>query len=252
MCDDSLGLVLDAMDRYDMWKDTLLIVNTDHGFLLGEHDLYGKHSMPWYDEIANIPLFIHDPRHPEADGRRRDSLVQTIDIAPTLIEFFGGEPTADMQGQPVSPVIADDEPVREGGLFGLFGGQINVTDGRFVYMRAPVQKNNQPLYRYTLMPMHMAKMYSPEQLRDAELAPAFGFTKGTRLLRIPSADCPKENSWGTLLFDVEDDPGQQHPLTDAETESRMSELLVSLMERSDAPPEQFARLGLGTTGGENR
>ena len=37
MCDENLGRVLDMMDRYDLWKDTMLIVNTDHGFLLGEH-----------------------------------------------------------------------------------------------------------------------------------------------------------------------------------------------------------------------
>ena len=37
MCDHSLGRVLDFMDAHDMWRDTLLIVNTDHGFLLGEH-----------------------------------------------------------------------------------------------------------------------------------------------------------------------------------------------------------------------
>ncbi len=37
-CDKSLGRVLDVMDELDLWKDTLLIVNTDHGFFLGEHD----------------------------------------------------------------------------------------------------------------------------------------------------------------------------------------------------------------------
>ena len=42
MCDSYLGKVLDAMDEYDLWKDTMLIVNTDHGFLLGEHDWWGR------------------------------------------------------------------------------------------------------------------------------------------------------------------------------------------------------------------
>ena len=35
MCDAYLGKVLDFMDEHDMWKDTLLIVNTDHGYLSG-------------------------------------------------------------------------------------------------------------------------------------------------------------------------------------------------------------------------
>ncbi len=37
MCDYSLGRILDLMDEYDLWKDTMLIVGTDHGFLLAEH-----------------------------------------------------------------------------------------------------------------------------------------------------------------------------------------------------------------------
>lgn len=61
-CDKSLGRVLDAMDQYDMWKDTLLLINTDHGFLLGEHDWWGKNIASDYQEIANIPLSLWDPR----------------------------------------------------------------------------------------------------------------------------------------------------------------------------------------------
>jgi arylsulfatase A-like enzyme len=46
------------MDKLDLWKDTMLIVNTDHGFLLGEHGFWAKCIMPFYNEIANTPLFI--------------------------------------------------------------------------------------------------------------------------------------------------------------------------------------------------
>ena len=53
MCDRNLGRVLDAMDRYDLWKDTLLIVNTDHGFLLGEHGQWAKCHCPFYEEVSH-------------------------------------------------------------------------------------------------------------------------------------------------------------------------------------------------------
>lgn len=43
MVDAYVGQVLDIFDKYNLWEDTLLIVNTDHGFLLGEHDWWGKH-----------------------------------------------------------------------------------------------------------------------------------------------------------------------------------------------------------------
>jgi len=79
MCDAHLGKVLDLMDEFDLWKDTMLIVNTDHGFLLGEHDMWAKCWMPFYNEVAHTPLFIWDPRCGAA-GERRDALVQTIDL----------------------------------------------------------------------------------------------------------------------------------------------------------------------------
>ena len=62
MCDTYLGKVLDMMNQYDMWKDTMLIVNTDHGFILSEHNCWGKVMMPYFNEIAHTPLFIWDPR----------------------------------------------------------------------------------------------------------------------------------------------------------------------------------------------
>ena len=55
-CDHYVGTVIDFMDAHDMWRDTMLLVVTDHGFLLGEHDWWGKVRMPWYNETAHIPL----------------------------------------------------------------------------------------------------------------------------------------------------------------------------------------------------
>lgn len=69
MCDDYLGRVLDVMDECGLWKDTMLIVTTDHGFLLGEHDWWAKNIMPFYNEIARTPLFVWDPREQRQDER---------------------------------------------------------------------------------------------------------------------------------------------------------------------------------------
>jgi arylsulfatase A-like enzyme len=117
MCDEYLGRVLDFMDAHAMWDDTLLIVNTDHGFLLGEHGLWAKNYPPMFNEIANTPLFIWDPRS-RVQGERRQSLVQTVDLAPTLLDFFGVAPTPDMQGHALRDTVARDIPVREAALYG--------------------------------------------------------------------------------------------------------------------------------------
>ena len=134
-CDESLGKVLDAFDVYDLWKDTMLIVNTDHGYMLGEHGWWSKGSMPDYQETMHTPFFIWDPRS-KVQGERRQALVQTIDIAPTVLDFFDIDIPKDMLGKPLGKTVAEDTSVREYALFGYHGGTLNVTDGRYKLMLA--------------------------------------------------------------------------------------------------------------------
>ena len=244
MCDHYLGTVLDVMDELDLWDDTMLIVNTDHGFLLGEHDWWGKGRMPWYNELANIPLFIWDPRTGVSD-ERRSSLVQTIDLPVTVLDYFGIDPTPDMQGRPLGAAVAADAAVREAALYGAHGGHVNVTDGRYVYMRAAQSADNQPLHNYTLMPTHMRQRFSVDELNAMTLQAPFDFTKGCRTLKIrPARGRYLLDAFETLLFDLESDPGQVNPLGDTALEGRMIEMMLHLMRANDAPPEQYQRLGI--------
>jgi arylsulfatase A-like enzyme len=243
MGDEQLGQVLDLMDELDLWQDTMLIVCTDHGFLLGEHDWWAKNVQPWYNENAHNPLFIWDPRSNVA-GERRQSLVQMIDLSATLLDFFGLPLPADMQGVSLDDTIANDSPVREAALFGIHGGHVNVTDGRYVYMRAPASPENRPLYEYTLMPTHLRSFFSVDELQTAVFAEPFSFTKGVRLLKIEARPWTNAHPFGTLLFDLQTDPGQEHPITDPEIEAMMIQHLIRLMRANDSPPEQFERLGL--------
>ncbi|MEU3979256.1 sulfatase [Streptomyces sp. NPDC026672] len=247
MCDKSLGRVLDTMDEHGLWDDTLLIVCTDHGLLLGEHGWWGKNVQPWYDENIHTPLFIWDPRS-GVRGERRASLVQTIDLGPTLLDYFGVPAPDRMQGAPLGEAVAADEPVRTAGLFGAFGSHVNVTDGRYVYMRAPLRESNDPLYEHTLMPTHMASRFAPEELTDAELIAPLPFTRDVPVLRLPGSTWGNPYAFGTLLFDLENDPEQRRPLLSDELELRMATLLTDLMRASDAPESQFERLGLPATG----
>ncbi len=249
MCDDYLGKVLDEMDRLDLWKDTMFIVNTDHGFLLGEHEWLGKCRAPFYNEVAHTPLFIWDPRH-GISGERRKSLVQTIDLPATLLDYFGLPLPEDMQGIPLGDTIASDKPVRDAALFGRHGGHVNCTDGRYVYMRGPLSSDNTPLFEYTLMPTHMKHIFSPEELHGMEgLQAPFSFTKGCRTMKIKAlsvknpADCDPEDLT-TRLFDLRKDPEQLSPLDDKAIEEVMIRRMVRLMKENDAPSEQFIRLGL--------
>ena len=63
-----MGSVLDFFDENNLWEDTTLILTTDHGFMLGEHDWWAKNRMPLYNEISHIPLFIYHPDYKHNNG----------------------------------------------------------------------------------------------------------------------------------------------------------------------------------------
>lgn len=251
MCDAYLGKVLDMMDKYDLWKDTMLIVNTDHGFMLSQHNWWGKMMMPYFDELAHLPLFIWDPRVGAA-GVRRNALVQTIDLAPTLLEYFGQEIPKDMQGHPLRETMESDKAVREYALFGQHGTHVNITDGRYVYMCCPLPGREQELYIYIIEPTSYPNAITTEEMKTAEFHEGFSFTKGCPVMRIRGGygirtlGFPPKSlmEYGTLLYDLETDPQQEHPLDDQETEERMIRAMVRLMKENDAPGEQYVRLGL--------
>lgn len=253
LCDDLLGRFLDYFDEHDMWKDTVLILSTDHGFLLGEHDWWAKNRMPLYEEISHIPLFVHHPDFAGHAGERRQSLTQTIDLMPTFCELFGAEIPPEVQGKSILPLLEKDRSQREAAMFGYWGGGVNVTDGRYTMFCYPKDMKNQDLYQYTLMPTHMTKMFGVDELKSASLVGPFDFTKGVPLLRIAhkskvktkmhSYMFPEEmQDTNTVLYDLETDPGQTTPIDDPQVRQRLKEALFRLMAANDAPPEAVKRM----------
>lgn len=245
MCDHYMGQIINLFDDLKLWDDTMLIVCTDHGFFLGEHDWWAKNNMPLWSEVAHTPLFIWDPRSRVA-GERREQLTQMIDFPATLLDFFGVELPAEVQGVPLGAAIAENAPTREALLFGYHGGPVNVTDGRYVYMRAAASDNT-PLYEYTVMPTHMNKLFDAGELPIWDKAEPFAFTKNCPVMKIPgraSHVAPTAHAMGHLLYDLQSDPAQENPLNDPAVEQRMIDLMVGLMQASEAPAEQYERLGL--------
>jgi hypothetical protein len=249
MCDFLLGKLLDHFDEKDLWSSIALVVTTDHGFLLGEHDFWAKNRMNVYQEVAHIPLFLHDPRQP-LQGSRCSSLTQSIDIAPTFLDLFGAERPREMEGFSLAEIAAGARR-REALIFGYFGGAVNVTDGRFTYHRYPAELRSQEIYQYTLMPMHIFAPFSMEELSRASLAEPFPFSKGAKLLKVPVlARTPYYELYGpgaflesdTRLYDVRQDPGQEYSLTLPDEESRLIRTMCELMKANDAPNEAFERL----------
>lgn len=240
MCDEYLGKVLDAFDRYDLWQDTMLIVNTDHGFLMGEHNWWGKNVQPQYLEIAHLPFYLHVPK---LAPKRTDLLAQTIDIAPTLLDYFGCEIPASMQGKSLINALSAQCEIREAGLYGTYGGHVNVITKDTLYMRAS-NEANQPLYMYTLMPTSMRGFLPKRCLSQAELYKGFKFLDDLPVLKLPGGTFVNSYVYGNLLFDIKNDYNQCHPIKNEELEQHMIELLKKGLAESEADEAQYIRLGL--------
>jgi arylsulfatase A-like enzyme len=253
LCDHLLGTVLDTFDAHDLWQDTVLILTTDHGYLLGEHDFWAKNRMTMYEEVAHIPLFVHHPAHGDKAGQRRKALTQNMDMAATFVELFGADRPPEMQAHSLLQHLDGDKPTREAVLFGYFGGAVNLADGTHTYHRYPADLATQEIYQYTLMPTHIWTLFTPEELAPATLAPPMPFTKGVPLLKVPVIDTsPMYNTYGpgclledeTRLYDIVADPGQEQPIDNPALEGRLAAIMARLMAENDAPPEAFARLQL--------
>lgn len=102
--DRFVGRLRDVLERTGVAGNTVIVVASDHGLMLGEHGLGGKALN--YEPCLAIPMIVYDPRLPDTQrGRRDDSLVMSIDIAPTLLELGGVTPPAEVQGESLAPII---------------------------------------------------------------------------------------------------------------------------------------------------
>jgi iduronate 2-sulfatase len=102
--DAQLGKVLDALDRSGCAGRTIIVFASDHGYHLGEHSLWAKTSN--FELDARVPLLIAVPKNNQA-GRRTESLVELLDLFPTLVELAGLPKPEALEGTSLLPVLQD-------------------------------------------------------------------------------------------------------------------------------------------------
>lgn len=100
--DAQVGKVLDELDRLGLRGNTIVVLWGDHGWKLGEHDAWCKHSNAEND--TNAPLILSVPGMKHA-GVRTDALVEFVDIYPTLSELAGLPLPAHLEGHSFKPVL---------------------------------------------------------------------------------------------------------------------------------------------------
>lgn len=101
--DAQLGRVLDALDRLKLTDHTIVVLWSDHGYHLGEHNgIWQKRTL--FEESAGAPLIIRVPGA-SGNGKPSSAIVEFVDIYPTVAQACGLTPPTRLSGQSLLPLL---------------------------------------------------------------------------------------------------------------------------------------------------
>jgi len=134
--DEQVGRIVDALSSSAARDTTVLVLTSDHGESLGEHDYYFDHGEDLFDPSLRIPLIVSVPG--AAKGRRSDALVSTLDLVPTILDAVKVSYPPDLVGQSLLPVVLDHGTPERARLFGQNDRNLVATwDRRFKLVATP-------------------------------------------------------------------------------------------------------------------
>ena len=149
--DAQIGKLLDELDRLELADNTIVVLWGDHGWNLGEHTLWCKHSC--YETSMQIPLIVRAPGI--KGGQRRSGLVESIDLYPSLCELAGLPLPEHLQGRSFATLMKDPEAEWKSAAIGRFqnGDTIRTDTFRFTeYTNAKGTLTSRMLYDHEADP----------------------------------------------------------------------------------------------------
>jgi iduronate 2-sulfatase len=112
--DAQIGRLLDGLKEQGLDENTIVILWGDHGWKLGEHGMWCKHTQ--FELDNHVPMLIKVPGQKSA-GSKTDALVEFVDIYPSLCELAGIDLPKHLQGKSFVPVVENpDVKWKEGAL----------------------------------------------------------------------------------------------------------------------------------------
>ena len=103
--DDHVGRILDTLEAQGMTDDTMVIFTSDHGEWLGKYGRYGK-GHPADDAVSRVPLLVRCPSAGRAQSPVVDTIVEAVDVLPTILEVAAIPIPPVLQGQSVLPMLS--------------------------------------------------------------------------------------------------------------------------------------------------
>jgi arylsulfatase A-like enzyme len=114
--DEQVGRVMDALSTSAARDTTVVVLTSDHGESLGEHDYYFDHGEDLFDPSLRIPLIVSVPG--AAKAQRSDALASTLDLVPTILDAVKVSYPPDLAGQSLLPVVLNHRTAERARLFG--------------------------------------------------------------------------------------------------------------------------------------
>ena len=121
--DAQVGKVLDELDRLGIAENTIVVVWGDHGWHLGDHAVWGKHTT--FERSLRSVLMIRAPAC-LLPASRPAALVETLDIYPTLADYAGLEAPAELTGTSLRPIMDDPAHPGKDAAFGYWRGRFTM------------------------------------------------------------------------------------------------------------------------------
>jgi arylsulfatase A-like enzyme len=131
MIDDKVGEIMDALENKGQLDNTVIIFTSDHGDCLTDHG----HSQKWtmYDQVTRVPMIARFPKRFPAGGRI-DSLVQLMDVGPTILELAGAKTPDNLEAESILSALEGKTFSGREYVFAEQVRDLNYTEGEFQTM----------------------------------------------------------------------------------------------------------------------
>ena len=127
--DAQMGKVLDAIDRLGLSDNTVVIFTGDHGFSLGDHTMWNKHSL--FTLTTQSPLIIRKPGG-EA-GKNVEGVVEYLDIYPTVTDLAGLSGPKHLEGESLAKTLDNVSAQTKSAIFTRYHAGENIHTDRYSY-----------------------------------------------------------------------------------------------------------------------
>lgn len=189
--DAAFGAFLGALRKRPAWRDTMVVLTSDHGEEFFEHGGF-EHNRTLHDELIRVPLIL---RVPGLDARYLSWQAQLVDVMPTIVALAGGDAVRGVHGHDLQPFLGGTPQSEEPAYSEIVGQQYAVRTREWKLVAGPGEERalyaltRDPGEQHNLAPVHPRRVAAMEQVLERMVASAVNAGR-----RVTGATAPVDNA----------------------------------------------------------